>query len=57
MSRLSYETVAMFAQQVGTLYFGAIFLLGVIYALWPGRKAVFDHAAQLPLEDDEIDHV
>jgi cytochrome c oxidase cbb3-type subunit IV len=57
MSRLSYETVATFAQQAGTLYFGAVFLAGVIYALWPGRKAVFDRAAQLPLEDDEIDHV
>ena len=56
MSHLSYETVAMFAQQAGTLYFGAVFFAGVAYALWPSRKAVFDHAAQLPLEDDEIDH-
>ena len=56
MSELSYETVAIFAQQAGTLYFGAIFLAGVIYALWPSRKAAFDAAARLPLEDDEIDH-
>ena len=56
MSELSYETVAIFAQQAGILYFGAIFLAGVIYALWPSRKAAFDAAARLPLEDDEIDH-
>lgn len=56
MIDLSYETVAMFAQQAGTLYFGAVFFAGVAYALWPSRKAVFDRAAQLPLEDDEIDH-
>ena len=56
MNSLAYETVATFAQQAGTLYFGAIFVAGVIYALWPGRKAAFDAAARLPLEDDEIDH-
>ncbi len=56
MSDLSYETVATFAQQAGTLYFGAIFLAGVIYALWPSHKAAFDAAARLPIEDDEIDN-
>jgi cbb3-type cytochrome oxidase subunit 3 len=35
MSGLDYETVAKFAQQGGTLYFGAVFIAGVIYALWP----------------------
>ena len=56
MSSLDYETVARFAQQGGTLYFIAIFAAGVAYALWPSRKATFDRAALIPLEDDEIDH-
>lgn len=56
MSELSYETVARFAQQGGTLYFAAVFIAGLIYALRPSRKAVFDRMAKLPLEDDEIDN-
>lgn len=56
MSDLDYETVARFAQQGGTLYFIAIFVAGLVYALWPSRKAAFDRAALIPLEDDEIDH-
>lgn len=56
MSDLSYEAVARFAQQGGTLYFAAIFIIGLIYALRPSRKAIFDRMAQLPLENDEIDN-
>ncbi|MCW5759843.1 MAG: cbb3-type cytochrome c oxidase subunit 3 [Phenylobacterium sp.] len=55
MSGLDYEAVAAFAQQGGTLYFGLIFLGGLIYALRPRHKADFDRLAKLPLEDD--DHV
>lgn len=57
MSGLAYETVARFAQQVGTLYFGAIFLAGVIYALWPKHRETFQRLASTPLQDDEDDHV
>ena len=57
MSGLSYETVARFAQQGGTIYFGVLFFAGVIYALWPSRKSTFQKLAHLPLEDDESDHV
>ena len=57
MSGLSYEAVAAFAQQGGTLYFGLIFLGGLIYALWPRHKEAFQRLARVPLEDDEIDHV
>ena len=53
MSGLSYEAVARFAQQGGTIYFGLIFAAGLAYALWPSRKAAFDRLAQLPLQDDE----
>ena len=57
MSGLSYEAVAQFAQQGGTLYFGLIFAAGLIYALWPKHKEAFDRLAHLPLEEDESDHV
>ena len=53
MSGLSYEAVARFAQQGGTIYFGLIFAAGLAYALWPSRKAAFERLAQLPLQDDE----
>jgi len=55
MSGLSYEAVAMFAQQGGMLYFGLIFTGGLIYALWPRHKAAFDRLAKLPLEDDTLE--
>jgi len=54
MSGLSYETVSRFAQQGGLIYFGLIFLAGVAYALWPSRKAEFQHAARMPLDDEEL---
>ena len=57
MSGLTYEDVARFAQQGGTIYFGLLFLGGLIYALWPRHKASFDRLANLPLETHEDDHV
>ena len=41
MSGLTYETVARFAQQGGTIYFGLIFFAGLIYALRPKHKEAF----------------
>lgn len=57
MSGLDYETVARFAQQGGTLYFGAVFIAGLIYALWPKHRETFRRMSHLPLEKDEDDHV
>jgi len=57
MSGLEYETVARFAQQGGTLYFAAVFLGGLVYALWPKNKEAFQRLAQLPLEEDESENV
>ena len=50
---MSYETLAKFAQQGGTLYFFAIFLAGVVYALWPKKKAEFDRAARIALDPED----
>uniref|UniRef100_B0SVU8 Cbb3-type cytochrome oxidase component n=1 Tax=Caulobacter sp. (strain K31) TaxID=366602 RepID=B0SVU8_CAUSK len=49
---MTYETVARIAQQGGLIYFGLIFLAGVAFALWPSKKAEYQRAARLPLEDD-----
>lgn len=57
MSALDYETVARFAQQGGTLYFAAIFIAGVIYALLPRHREDFKRLSNLPLEKDEGDDV
>ena len=57
MSGLSYEAVAKFAQQGGTVYFGLIFAAGCVYALWPRHKEAFKRLAQLPLDEDHSDHV
>ena len=57
MSGLTYEAVAQFAQQGGTVYFAAVFAAGLIYALWPRHKEAFKRLAHLPLEKDESDHV
>jgi len=48
----SYEQVATFAQQSGLVYFFAIFMGVVAYAIWPKNKETFDHAAKIPLEED-----
>lgn len=57
MNALDYETVARFAQQGGTIYFAALFVAGLVYALLPGRKETFRRLSHLPLDKDEGDHV
>ncbi|WP_292066434.1 cbb3-type cytochrome c oxidase subunit 3 [Brevundimonas sp. UBA7664] len=57
MSGLDYETVARFAQQGGTLYFGTVFIAGLIYALWPKHREAFRRLSHLPLDKDEDEHV
>ena len=52
MSGVTYEDVARFAQQGGLIYFALIFAAGVLYALRPSKKAEFDHAARIPLDDE-----
>ena len=57
MSGLDYETVARFAQQGGTIYFGVLFFAGLAYALWPRHAETFRRLSHLPLEKDEGDDV
>jgi len=48
----TYRTVAEFAQTWGLVYFVAVFLGVVVYALWPSRKKQFEQAARIPLQED-----
>jgi cytochrome c oxidase cbb3-type subunit 4 len=50
----TYKAVAEFAQTWGLIYFAALFLVVLVYALWPSRKQQkqFDEAARVPLRED-----
>jgi cytochrome c oxidase cbb3-type subunit 4 len=49
---MNYEAVSQFAQQGGAIYFGALFVAVLIYALWPRNKSRFERAARIPLDED-----
>ncbi|MCC0015770.1 MAG: cbb3-type cytochrome c oxidase subunit 3 [Rhodobiaceae bacterium] len=48
----TYKTLAVFAQTWGLVYFVALFLAVLAYALWPSNKTRFDKAAHIPLRED-----
>ncbi|MBI3703480.1 MAG: cbb3-type cytochrome c oxidase subunit 3 [Rhizobiales bacterium] len=48
----TYRAAAEFAQTWGLVYFVAIFVAVLLYALWPSRKQRFDEAARIPLRED-----
>jgi cytochrome c oxidase cbb3-type subunit IV len=47
-----YEWLRVTIAQWGLVYFGALFVAGCAYALWPSRKHQFEAAARLPLSED-----
>jgi cytochrome c oxidase cbb3-type subunit 4 len=48
----TYKFLAEFAQTWGLVYFVAVFVLVLAYALWPSRQRQFDEAARIPLKED-----
>jgi cytochrome c oxidase cbb3-type subunit 4 len=48
----TYAALSHFAQTWGLAYFVAVFLMVLVYALWPSRRRKFDAAAQIPLRED-----
>lgn len=48
----TYLALAGFAQTWGLIYFVAVFLAVLAYALWPSRQRQFDEAARMPLRED-----
>ncbi|MBI4275334.1 MAG: cbb3-type cytochrome c oxidase subunit 3 [Rhizobiales bacterium] len=52
MTDSSYRALAEFAQTWGLVYFFGVFVLVLVYALWPSRQKKFDEAARMPLRED-----
>ncbi len=50
---MSYETVSRFAQQGGSVYFSVMFVVALVYALWPRNREQFHQAARLPLDEED----
>jgi cytochrome c oxidase cbb3-type subunit 4 len=48
----TYRAFAEFAQTWGLVYFVAVFVVVLIYALWPSRQQQFDEDARIPLRED-----
>ena len=48
----SYEFFARLAQTWGLVYFFALFIAVLAYALWPSRQKQFDESARMPLRED-----
>ena len=55
MSSVTYETKSQLVQQGGTVYFALLFVIGLIFALRPSKKATYQRAAHIPLEEDHDD--
>jgi len=50
---MSYEALAHIVKLGGTVAFFGVFLIAILYALWPKNKSRFDHASQIPLADTD----
>ncbi len=48
----TYKALAEFAQTWGLIYFLAVFIVTLLYALWPSLKGKFDESARMPLRED-----
>ena len=48
----TYRALAEFAQTWGLAYFVGVFLVVLLYALWPSRQQQFDEDARIPLRED-----
>ena len=48
----TYRAFAEFAQTWGLVYFVAVFVVVLIYALWPSSQRQFDEDARIPLRED-----
>jgi cytochrome c oxidase cbb3-type subunit 4 len=50
---MSYETIARFAQQAGSVYFLILFACGFAYAFWPSNRTKFSNAKQAVLGEED----
>ena len=49
---MTYEEMQVFAGTFGLIFFIALFVIVLAYALWPGNKRKFEEAAHRPLKED-----
>ncbi|MFM1813578.1 MAG: Cbb3-type cytochrome oxidase component FixQ [Pseudomonadota bacterium] len=52
---MSYQVIAFFTQTAVMIFFIAIFIGVLVYALSPSNKDKFTRAAKMPLEDETYD--
>lgn len=50
---MSYEQFSIFAGTWGLVLLLVMFIIAMAYAFWPSNKEKFDHAAHLPLDEEE----
>lgn len=50
---MTYEGFSHFAGTWGLVLLVVMFTVALGYAFWPGNKKKFEHAAQLPLDEEE----
>jgi cytochrome c oxidase cbb3-type subunit 4 len=48
----TYEILRHFVASFGLVYFGVIFLIGLVYALLPSKSEAYKEAARIPLHED-----
>lgn len=48
-----YDALSTFAQTWGLLFFIALFIGVLVYALWPRNQEKFEEAARVPLREDD----
>jgi cytochrome c oxidase cbb3-type subunit 4 len=48
----TYRALAEFAQTWGLAYFFGVFVVVLVYALWPSHRRQFEEAARMPLRED-----
>jgi cytochrome c oxidase cbb3-type subunit 4 len=48
----TYEILQRFVASFGLIYFGLIFLIGVVYALLPSKGRAYEEASRIPLHED-----
>lgn len=51
---MTYDALYEWAGSWGMMFLFALFIISIVYALWPSNKAKFTTAANLPLCDDDI---
>ena len=49
---MTYDVVANFSQVTSLLFFIALFIGVLAYALWPSNKKKFYDASKIPLRED-----